>query len=148
MADLQSQLQSAKTNNVSGLHDDIEDLHTQLQLQQDASSKLTETNQSLKKELMVLQTALEEKKERISSVMAEKSELGQQVLGLRSEKERERKLRQDLDAKNQELSRLNHDQEDEVSSLMMKLSEANDESQRAKRAHNRVRRTHSSQVVG
>lgn len=39
---------------------------------------------------------------------------------------------------------LTHDQQDEVSSLMIRLSEANDETQRSKRAHNQVEKDKAS----
>lgn len=39
---------------------------------------------------------------------------------------------------------LSHEQEDEVSTLMMKLSEANDETQRTKRAHTQSEKDRAS----
>lgn len=61
-----------------------------------------------------------------------------QLQSLQMELERERKHRVELTGRVGELSQLSHDQEDEVASLMIKLSEANEETQRTKRQFNQV----------
>lgn len=140
MSDLESKLHSqhAVSQGSSKLRHEIDDLTTRLQSAQETASKHQEANKSLRQEMTKQKAETEQLKERQRAALDEKGSLEQQLHKARAESEAEKKARQALEKTNQELVRLSREQEDEVSSLMGKLSETNSEAQRAKRMSTQV----------
>ncbi len=141
VSELQSKLRSqkAESHDSSKRRHEVDDLLAQLHAEQESTGKLQEANQSLRQEVTVHKVAAGQLKERHMTALKEKAEIERQLRTLRGDCDKERKARQELEKKNHELLRLSHEQEDEVSSLLSKLSEANDEAQRTKRMHTQVR---------
>ena len=115
--------------------DGFDELKRMLVAREEEVARLVGTSQGLKQELLKCQAAEEQV---YKSNLQERALLQEQLQAARFEGDKERKSRQELEGRVGDLSRLVQERADEVSTLTTKLTEALEETQRAKKSLNQL----------
>ena len=113
----------------------LDELKRQLAAKEDEVAKLVSASQGLKQELLKCQASEEQV---YKASQQERAALQDQLLSARFEGDKERKCKQELEGRVADLSRVVQERGDEVVALTAKLTEAYEETQRAKKSLNQL----------
>ncbi|KAL5456925.1 hypothetical protein EMCRGX_G034152 [Ephydatia muelleri] len=119
----------------------LDELKRQLAAKEDEVAKLVSASQGLKQELLKCQASEEQV---YKASQQERAALQDQLLSARFEGDKERKCKQELEGRVVDLSRVVQERGDEVVALTAKLTEAYEETQRAKKSLNQLEKDKAS----